>query len=216
VERQNHTTSPGRTPGTLQSPPAHPPLLHYIGRGLPPHFPNAMHGYQAKSWQHAPRLILVVVDQPNPHTGQLNLLPEHFFLVTGWTEEEKDVVAVLGHYRRRGTFEDRSIGFNVTVHPRLSSPWFSADVTTLWRSCPSIGRLDEDCLGAVVSWVGEDRQRGTKQANEHLPGRLRCTKMSRRVSATGRTRSQGDWQAAIRAGAWPLNVGGVLPHRLGV
>ena len=38
--------------------------------------------YQAEPWRHAQRLILVVVDQPDPRSGQLNLLPRHFFIVT--------------------------------------------------------------------------------------------------------------------------------------
>lgn len=36
-------------------------------------------GYQVDTWNHAQRLILVVVDSPDPATGQLNLLPNYFF-----------------------------------------------------------------------------------------------------------------------------------------
>jgi hypothetical protein len=78
--------------------------------------------YRAEPWRHAQRLILTVVDQPDPRTGQLNLLPRHFFIVTNWTAEEKDAGEVVDHYRKRGTFEDRFGEFNATVHPRLSSP----------------------------------------------------------------------------------------------
>ena len=38
--------------------------------------------YQAHSWRYSQRVILVIIDRPNPVTGQLNLLPEYFFLVT--------------------------------------------------------------------------------------------------------------------------------------
>jgi hypothetical protein len=90
--------------------------------------------YQAESWRHAQRLILVVVDQPDPRSGQLNLLPRHFFIVTGWAAEEKDAESVVEHYRRRGTFEDRIGEFNATVHPQLSSPRFAENEALLLLS----------------------------------------------------------------------------------
>jgi hypothetical protein len=90
--------------------------------------------HRAESWQYAQRLILVVVDQPDPRTGQLDLLPNYFFLVTAWKAEEKDAEAVLEHYRRRGTFEDRLGEFNATVHPRLSSPRFEENEALLLLS----------------------------------------------------------------------------------
>ena len=37
--------------------------------------------HRANDWRHAQRVILVVVDRPDPITGQLNLLPDYFFLV---------------------------------------------------------------------------------------------------------------------------------------
>jgi hypothetical protein len=90
--------------------------------------------YQAESWRHPQRLVLVVVDQPDRRTGQLNLLPRHFFLVSNWTKEERDGGALLDHYRRRGTFEDRLGEFNATVHPRLSSPRFAENEASLLLS----------------------------------------------------------------------------------
>jgi len=90
--------------------------------------------HRAASWRHAQRLILVVVDQPDPRSGQLNLLPEYFFLVTSWTAQQKDAAAVVEHYRRRGTFEDRFGEFNATVHPRLSSPRFAENEALLLLS----------------------------------------------------------------------------------
>jgi hypothetical protein len=61
--------------------------------------------YQAESWRHPQRLLLVIVDRPDAKTGQLNLLPNYFFLVAGWKAEELDGPAALEHYRGRGTFE---------------------------------------------------------------------------------------------------------------
>jgi hypothetical protein len=46
--------------------------------------------YRAESWRHSQRVVLVVVDKPDPKTGQLNLLPNYFFLVVGWKPEELD------------------------------------------------------------------------------------------------------------------------------
>jgi len=45
------------------------------------------------------------VDKPDPKTGQLELFPRHFFLVTSWAKDERDASALLQHYRARGTFE---------------------------------------------------------------------------------------------------------------
>ena len=32
--------------------------------------------YQARSWRHPQRVLLVIIDTPDPKTGQLNLLPD--------------------------------------------------------------------------------------------------------------------------------------------
>ncbi len=87
--------------------------------------------YQAESWRHAQRLLLVVVDQPDPKTGQLNLLPDYFFLVAGWKEEELDGPEALDHYRQRGTFEDRIGEFQQAIHPHLSHDDFDANEALL-------------------------------------------------------------------------------------
>jgi hypothetical protein len=59
--------------------------------------------YRAESWRHAQRVLLVIVDKPDPKTGQLNLMPDYFFLVVGWKQEEMDGPAALERYRQRGT-----------------------------------------------------------------------------------------------------------------
>jgi hypothetical protein len=86
--------------------------------------------YQAASWRFPQRLLLVVIDDPDPKTGQLFLEPDYFFLVSGWTEEEMDGPASLEHYRRRGTFEDRLGEFN-QLGIQLSSPEFRENEATL-------------------------------------------------------------------------------------
>lgn len=90
--------------------------------------------YRAEPWKHAQRLLLVVVDYPDPKTGQLNLLPDYFFLVVGWPEAELDGPAALAHYRRRGTFEDRLGEFQQAIGPHLSHGDFAANEALLLLS----------------------------------------------------------------------------------
>lgn len=87
--------------------------------------------YQIDSWEHAQRLILVVVDQPDPATGQLNLLPRYFFLISNWSESQRSGAALLAHYRRRGTFEDRLGEFNGAIGVHLSSLNFKENEATM-------------------------------------------------------------------------------------
>jgi hypothetical protein len=124
--------------------------------------------YQAESWKHAQRLLLVIVDQPDPKTGQLNLLPNYFFLVAGWKREELDGPAALAHYRQRGTFEDRIGEFQQAIRPHLSQDDFQANeallrlallafnLASMLRieyeatagSCCDLGRFQRDVLKA--------------------------------------------------------------------
>ncbi len=87
--------------------------------------------YQAASWKHPQRLLLVIVDRPDPKTGQLNLLPDYFFLVVGWQAEELDGPAALEHYRQRGTFEDRLGEFQQAIAAHLSHDDFQANEALL-------------------------------------------------------------------------------------
>lgn len=87
--------------------------------------------HQAESWKHPQRLLLVIVDRPDPKTGQLNLLPDYFFLVAGWKVEELDGPAALEHYRQRGTFEDRLGEFQQAIRPHLSHDDFQANEALL-------------------------------------------------------------------------------------
>jgi len=87
--------------------------------------------YRAESWRHSQRVLLVIVDKPDPKTGQLNLLPDYFFLVAGWKPEELDGLAALEHYRGRGTFEDRLGEFQQAIGPHLSHADFHENETML-------------------------------------------------------------------------------------
>ena len=90
--------------------------------------------YQAEGWRHAQRLILVIVDKPDAKTGQLDLFPRYFFLITNWTEQQRSGDEVLSHYRQRGTFEDRLGEFNEAIGCRLSSSDFAENEVTLLLS----------------------------------------------------------------------------------
>jgi Transposase DDE domain group 1 len=124
--------------------------------------------YKAESWRHWQRVLLVIIDKPDPKTGQLNLLPDHFFLVAGWKPEELDGRAALDHYRRRGTFEDRLGEFQQAIGPHLSHADFHENETVLRLSllafnlasmlrieyedkagsCMDLGRFQRDVLKA--------------------------------------------------------------------
>lgn len=124
--------------------------------------------YQAESWRHPQRVLLVIVDKPDPRTGQLNLLPDSFFLVVGWTAEALDGPAALARYRRRGTFEDRLGEFRQAIGPHLSHADFHENETVLRLallafnlasilrieyedkagSCLDLGRFQRDVLKA--------------------------------------------------------------------
>lgn len=115
--------------------------------------------YQAESWRHSQRVLLVVVDIPDPKTGQLNLLPNYFFLVVGWTPEELDGPAALARYRRRGTFEDRLGEFQQAIGPHLSHADFHENETVLRLSLlafnlASMLRIEyEDKAGSCLDLV---------------------------------------------------------------
>ena len=87
--------------------------------------------YRAESWRHSQRVLLVIIDRPDPKTGQLNLIPDYFFLVVGWKPEELNGFAALEHYRRRGTFEDRLGEFQQAIGPHLSHDDFDENETLL-------------------------------------------------------------------------------------
>jgi len=165
--------------------------------------------YQAESWKHAQRLVLVVVDRPGPKTGQLDLFPNYFFLVVGWKPEELDGAAALEHYRRRGTFEDRLGEFKQAIRPRLSHDDFAANeallrlsllafnLASLLRleyedaagSCFDLGRFQRDVLKAGGRVVKQARRLVLRMARVVAPfwrklvDRLKHWKLPQRIPA---------------------------------
>lgn len=134
--------------------------------------------YRAESWRHAQRLLLVIVDKPDPKTGQLNLFPNHFFLVVGGQPDELDGPGALAHYRGRGTFEDRLGEFQQAIGPHLSHGDFHENETLLRLSllafnlasalrieyegqagsCLDLGRFQRDVLKAGGRVVKRSRR----------------------------------------------------------
>jgi hypothetical protein len=110
--------------------------------------------YQIESWRHAQRLLLAIVDRPDAKTGQLQLLPDYFFLVTNWPQTQRSGQYLLEHYRRRGTFEDRFGEFNGAIGPNLSSPAFAENEATFLLSLLAFnldGILRSEMEGATGS-----------------------------------------------------------------
>jgi hypothetical protein len=87
--------------------------------------------YQAENWTRPYRLVLVVIDLPDPKTGLRKLFPHHFFLITNWDAERLGAWELVEHYRKRGTFEDRLGEFNACVGNGLSAGSFEANETNL-------------------------------------------------------------------------------------
>ena len=109
--------------------------------------------YQIDTWQHAQRLILVVVDQPDSKTGQLNLIPRWFFLVTNWPQESRSADDLLAHYRKRGTFEDRLGEFNESIGVHLSQQSFKANEATMLLALLAFN-LNTICRNELEDSVG--------------------------------------------------------------
>jgi len=71
--------------------------------------------YQAGSWSHARRVVLVTLERP----GQLFL--DHFWLITNWTAEQMNAQSLLDLYRQRGTAEGYMGELMDVLAPALSS-----------------------------------------------------------------------------------------------
>jgi len=87
--------------------------------------------YRAASWTRPYRLVLVVIDLPDPKTHLRELFPHYFFLVTNWSPERRSAWDLVEHYRKRGTFEDRLGEFNAVIGPGLPADSFEANEASL-------------------------------------------------------------------------------------
>jgi len=109
----------------------------YIGRlpGRPTkegdEFALELGAYRAASWTRSYRLVLVVIDLPDPKTGLRELFPHYFFLVTNWRADQRSAWDLVEHYRKRGTFEDRFGEFNACLGGGLPAESFLANEASL-------------------------------------------------------------------------------------
>lgn len=74
--------------------------------------------YQANSWRHPRRVVLVVLEHPDE---QQHLFLDHFFLLTNALPEEESAETLLERYRRRGSAEADLGDCNTALAPSLSS-----------------------------------------------------------------------------------------------
>lgn len=135
--------------------------------------------HRARSWRHTHRLILVVVDKPDPKTGQLEMFPRHFFLLTNWKDCERTPEMLLEHYRKRGTFEDRIGELAQSIAPRMSSPKFNENEVNFL-----ISLLSHNLLSMIRGELESDTGNGWDVARvQHtvLRAAVRVTKGGRRL-----------------------------------
>jgi len=205
----------GRLKGnTVLDERAQPHLVRPLGR--PP-----KEGYEkvvelgrhvADGWKHPQRLILVVVDRPAPKTGQLDLQPRYFFLVTNWKLGERTGMELLEHYRRRGTYEDRLGELSQAISPRLSSPRMVENevhllLALLAHNLLSIlrGELESE-LG--TGWDVERVQRSV------LKTALRVTKAGRRLIVDTALSAVPLWSRLLaRIASWFPPAAQCVPRR---
>lgn len=74
--------------------------------------------YQAGSWEKPRRVVLVIVENPDPQGG---LFLDHFFLLSSVSADTESGEALLERYRRRGEAESDFGAFKTTLATTLSS-----------------------------------------------------------------------------------------------
>jgi hypothetical protein len=160
---------------------AEPFLARPVGR--PPaqgyEFAVELGWYQAEDWEYAQRVVLVVVDRPDPITGQLALWPNIFFLVTNWMQAQRSGDELLEHYRGRGTFEDRFTEIKNSIRPSLSSPRFVENEATFL-----LALLAHNLLGMTRGMLEDETGSGwdvERVRNTMLKTGGRIVKHSRRL-----------------------------------
>jgi hypothetical protein len=135
--------------------------------------------YQAATWTRAYRLVLVVIDLPDPKTHLRALFPHYFLLITNWPAEKLGAWELLQHYRKRGTFEDRLGEFNGMVGNGLSANSFDAN-----EAAPLLKLLAFNLAGMIRGELEASTGNGwdlRRVQQTVLKAGARLTKHSRRV-----------------------------------
>jgi len=158
----------------LVRPPGRPPQEGYeFTVELGPYSP------QRDTWRHSQRIVLVVVDKPDPKTGQLGLFPHHFFLITNWSTEPRSGDQLLKEYRPRGTFEDRIGELQNHIGRHLSYKRFEENEVALLLSMLSFN-LVSIIRGEIEDTTGTGWDLGRVQRTVLKVG-ARVTKGGRRL-----------------------------------
>jgi len=134
---------------------------------------------QRDTWKYSQRIVLVVVDKPDPKTGQLALFPHHFFLITNWTKEQMSGDQALEQYRPRGTFEDRIGELQNHIGNRLSYKRFEENEVALLLAMLSFN-LVSILRGEIEDTTGTGWDLGRVQRTALKVG-ARVTKGGRRL-----------------------------------
>jgi len=107
--------------------------------------------YRAGSWKRSYRLVLVVIDLPDPKTGFRELFPHYFFLVTNWSIERRRARDLVDHYRKRVQRRDRSRPAGRDVRGQRDEPAPEAPGVQPGRDDPGrTGRLQRVRLGSAA------------------------------------------------------------------
>jgi hypothetical protein len=92
--------------------------------GRPPRQPRTWFyelRYRARPWSRERRVVLVVLERPEPQERQEELFLHHFWLLTNWSLEQFPAQALLDLYRQRGTAEGHQGEWKDVFDPALSS-----------------------------------------------------------------------------------------------
>jgi hypothetical protein len=159
--------------------------------------------HHVDTWRHAQRVILVVMDRPDPLTGQVELIPDYFFLVTNWLERQRSATNLLAHYRNRGTLEDRLGEFKQAVGVHLSSQPFAKNEATMLLAmlAYNLASIARNELEAAEGGCWDLR----RFQSFVLQAAARITKHSRRLMVRVALSVQGFWaQLAGCISRWRL------------
>lgn len=150
--------------------------------------------YRAGSWECARRVVLVLVEREDE---QGELFSDHFFLLTNVPAEEVDGIALLKHYRQRGTAEKdfgewkNVLGLSLSSTPRpkahyrdhrITAPYAEPDSFAANEARMLLSLLAANVLDAAAELLGHH----TRQACSRERFRQLVLRTAGRVLLSGR------------------------------